>query len=61
MIDDFFMIDFVTVKFTITMVELAKIRFVIYFAIIAFAVGKKKSLPSKKFEDCTSPSAWLSL
>ena len=56
-----FMIDFVTVKFTITMVELVKIRFVIYFAIIAFAVGKKKSLPSKKFEDCTSPKAWFSL
>ena len=46
------------VKFTITMVELVKIYFIIYFAIIAFAVGKKKALPSEKFE---GPPAWLSL
>ena len=55
------MINFVTAKFKITMVELVKIYFIIYFAIISFAVGKKKALPSKKFEGCTSPAAWLSL
>ena len=55
------MIDFVTAKFKITMVELVKIYFTIYFAIIAFAVGKKKALSSKKFEGCASPPAWLSL
>ena len=54
MIND--LIDFVMVKFTTAMVELVKIYLIICFAIIAFAAGKKKALPSKKSEGFTSLS-----
>ena len=51
------LIDFVMVKITTAMVELVKIYLIIHFAIIAFAAGKKKALPSKKSEGFTSLSS----